>query len=209
MVRSISISGHGEARAVPDLANVSMGVTTQGTTAREALDANNKAMAALLETLKSAGIDAKDIATSNFTVGPRYDYGQNNGQPPKVVGYEVSNIVTAVVRNAASLGDVLDKAVSSGSNTINSVSFSVSKPDPLLDQARREAVLDARRKAELYATTTGVELDDVLSISEGGSYQPPVPMVMKSMRADAAESVPMAQGEQTLGIDVNIVWGLK
>lgn len=210
LVRSISISGHGETRAVPDLASISMGVTTQGVTAREALDANTKAMSALLDTLKAAGIDAKDMATSNFNVGPRYEYDPNNKLPPKITGYDVNNMVTATVRKVETLGEVLDKAVSSGSNTINGVSFSVSKPDAMLDEARKLAVAEARRKAEIYAAAGGFALGDIITVSEGGGYVPPAPMMAKAMRADAAgEAVPMAQGEQALSIDVSIVWEIK
>lgn len=209
-VRSISISGHGETRAVPDLASISMGVTTQGATAREALDANTKAMAALMESLKAAGIEAKDIATSNFSVGPRYDYGQNNNQPPKVVGYDVNNMVTAIIRKVDSLGAVLDGAVSSGSNTVNGISFAVSKPETMLDEARKLAVADARRKAEVYAAAAGFTLGEVISLSEGQGYMPPpAPMVMKAAAADAGGAVPVAQGEQALTVDVNIVWAVK
>jgi uncharacterized protein len=209
IVRSISMSGHGEARAVPDLASISMGVMTSGATAQEALAANTAAMTKLLGVLKAAGIEEKDTTTSNFSVGPRYDFGQGGTQPPKVVGYDVNNMVTVVVRKTETLGTVLDAAVSAGSNQIQGIMFTVSKPEAMLDIARKEAVAEARRKAELYATAGGFALGQIISLNEGGSYQPPVPVLAKAMAADAAGAVPIAQGEQTLGIDVNIVWEIK
>jgi uncharacterized protein YggE len=207
LARSISVAGHGEVQAVPDLATISMGVMTSSTTAKEALAANSKAMNELMEVLKRAGIEAKDIATSNFNVGPRYDYGQGS-QPPKLVGYEVSNIVTVIVRKIDGMGDVLDAGVSAGSNQIHGISFSVSKPDALLDEARKEAVADARRKAEIYAAAGGFALGQIVSLSEGGGYQPPMPMA-KTLAAEAAGAPPIAQGEQTLAIDVNVTWEIK
>ena len=209
LVRSISISGHGEVRAVPDLAVVSIGVTSQGATAREALDINTKAMKALLDTLKTAGIDARDMATSNFSVGPRLDYGNNNGQPPKVVGYDVNNMVTVTVRKIEDLGGLLDVAVTTGSNTVNGVSFSVSKPDAMLDDARKAAVADAKHKAEIYAAAGGFKLGNIISLSEGAAYQPPIAYMAKSARSEGANDVPIAQGEQALTIDVSISYEIK
>ena len=209
LIRTISISGHGEIRAVPDLAVVSIGVTSQGESARDALDVNTKSMKALLDTLKGAGIDARDMATSNFSVGPRLDYGNNNGQPPKVVGYDVNNMVTVTVRKIEDLGGLLDVAVTTGSNTINGVSFSVSKPDSMLDEARKAAVVDARHKADIYAAAGGFTLGNIISLSEGTAYQPPTPYMVKSARSEASDAVPIAQGEQTLSIDVSIAYEIK
>lgn len=206
--RLITISGQGEVRAVPDLAVVSIGVTTQGQSAREALDANTKAMNALFDMLKKAGIDTKDLATSNFSVGPRYDYG-NNTQPPKVLGYDVNNMVTVTVRKIDDLGELLDVAVSSGSNTINGISFSVSKPEAMLDEARKSAVADARRKAEIYAAAGGFKLGNIVSLSEGVNMPQPAPYMTKAARAEGAADVPIAQGEQTLTVDVSITWDIK
>ena len=209
LVRSISISGHGEVRAVPDLAVVSIGVTSQGATAREALDINTKAMKALLDTLKTAGIDARDMATSNFSVGPRLDYGNNNGQSPKVVGYDVNNMVTVTVRKIEDLGGLLDVAVTTGSNTINGVSFSVSKPEAMLDDARKAAVADAKHKADIYAAAGGFKLGNIISLSEGAAYQPPIAYMTKAARSEGASDVPIAQGEQALTIDVSISYEIK
>jgi uncharacterized protein len=209
IVRSISISGHGEVKAVPDVASIQMGVSSFAETARAALDANTLAMKNMLETLKKAGIDMRDVATSNFSVNPRIQYPQDGVGAPKTVGYDVNNTVTVVVREIDKLGGVLDAAVSSGSNTVNGIAFSVSKPEVLLDEARKKAVADARRKADIYAAAGGFALGDIISVSEGGGYQPPQPVVTYAKAEAAAGDVPIAQGEQALAIDVNVVWGIK
>jgi uncharacterized protein len=209
IVRSISISGRGEVKAVPDVASIQMGVSSFAETARAALDANTASMTKLIETLKAAGIDARDVATSNFSINPRIQYPQDGVGAPKTTGYDVNNSVTVVVREVKKLGGVLDAAVTAGSNTINGISFSVSKPEAMLDEARKKAIADARRKAEIYAVAGGFTLGDIISVTEGGGYQPPPPVVTYAKAESAAGDVPIAQGEQALAIDVNVVWGMK
>jgi uncharacterized protein YggE len=210
MPRTISLSGHGEVKTAPDMAIVTTGVTTQGATAAEALAANTTAMTSLFAALKAAGIADKDMQTSNFMIQPRYDYNDGK-QPPLLLGYDVSNNVTVAVRQIEGLGALLDKVVQAGSNQINGISFDVSKPAEGLDEARKLAAADATRKAKLYAETMGVTLGPVLSISEGVSYQPPVPMLRTAAApmADSGQPVPVAAGEQTLAMDVNITWEIQ
>jgi uncharacterized protein len=210
MPRTISLVGHGESRVAPDMAIVNVGVLKQAATAAEALAANTEAMTAVIAALKAAGIEQKDIQTSDFMVAPRYDYGDNT-QPPKLMGYDVSNNVTVIVRSIATLGGLLDTLVSAGSNQVNGISFQVSKPDAALDDARKLATEDATRKARLYAAAMQLELGPVLSLSEGASYTPPSPVMMKTMRGSAEMSadVPVAAGEQVLSIDVNVTWEIN
>ncbi|WP_162918433.1 SIMPL domain-containing protein [Taklimakanibacter deserti] len=210
MPRLISLNGHGEVKAKPDMAVVNVGVTTQAQTAREALTQNTAAMEKVFASLKASGIEAKDIQTSNFMINPRYQYDQNNAQPPRVIGYDVSNTVTVSVKKLDTLGAVLDKVVGEGSNQINGVMFAIADDEKFKDEARKLAVADAERKAKLYAETTRISLGQIMSLSEG-NYQPPQPVYYgKAVRADAAPSaVPIAEGEQTVAIDVNIAWEIK
>ena len=208
MPRIISLSGHGEVRATPDIAYVTSGVVTQGATAAEALAANTKAMTDLFAALKDSGIEDRDVQTSNFSVQPRYDF--SNNQAPKMVGYDVSNNVTVTLRKVDTLGALLDRMVQSGSNQISGISFDVSKPDDAMDEARKLATEDATRKAKVYAKAMGIELGNVMQVSEGSAAQPPMPMVRSTMmKVDAAPPVPMAAGEQTLAVDVNVIWEIK
>lgn len=210
MPRLISLNGHGEVKARPDMAVVSVGVTTQGSTAREALTQNTDSMEKVLASLTASGIEAKDIQTSNFMINPRYQYDQTNVQPPKLIGYDVSNTVTVSVKKLDSLGAVLDKVVSDGSNQVNGVTFALADDETLKDEARKLAIADAERKAKLYADAAHITLGQIMSVSEG-NYQPPQPIFYgKAVRADAAASaVPIAEGEQTVAIDVGIVWEIK
>jgi uncharacterized protein YggE len=214
---SMQITGHGEVVAAPDTAFVTSGVTSQGLTAKEALDANNADMARLIETLKAAGIEAIDIQTSGFSVSPNYVYSDErdaNGYqlPPKIVGYTVYNGVTVVVRDLTSLGAVLDQAVTVGANQISGVTFSVDDPQDLYNEARKRAFADAREKAELYAEAAGVELGALSLVSELTGYnQPPQPYLYKAEAAMSADRsmVPVEVGQLTFSIDVNVSWDLE
>lgn len=211
---TMQMTGHGEITAAPDTAFVTSGVTSQGTTAREALDANTKDMTALIAALKDAGVEAKDIQTSGFTVQPNYVYSDArdpNGYqlPPKIVGYTVTNMVTVHVRNLTNLGTMLDREVTVGANTINGITFAVDDPSRLYNQARKQAFADARSKADLYAEAAGVELGALQIISENTGYtQPPQPYLAKAMAADSAAQVPVEAGQLTFTIDVNVSWDL-
>lgn len=212
---TIATEGHGEVQASPDTAFVTSGVTSQGATARAALDANTADMAALIATLKAAGIEARDIQTSGFSVSPNYVYSDArdaNGYslPPMINGYVVSNSVSVRVRDLGKLGMVLDQAVTVGANTINGVAFSVADPAALLIEARKAAFADARAKADLYAGEAGVRLGRIRGIGETQGYGSPQPYMMK---ADAATSmaapVPVEAGELTYAINVSVIWELE
>ncbi len=209
---TITIDGRGEVRAAPDMATINSGVTTQGSTAREALDANTAAMEELIATLKEAGIGSRDIQTSGFSVNPNYVYSDardENGYtlPPRIEGYQVSNSVTVVVRDLADLGSILDQSVTVGANTVNGVTFSVADPADLLNDARKAAFADAREKAELYAEAAGETLGELESISERQDSNPPQPYPMYA-RAEVAASapVPVEAGELTFAITVTVAW---
>ena len=136
---TMQMSGHGEVMAKPDTAYVTSGVTSQGTTAKEALDANTTDMSALIDVLKQAGIAEADIQTSGFSVNPNYIYSDQRDQngyqlPPKIAGYTVTNSVTVHVRDLTILGTMLDKEVSVGANTINGINFAVEDPSALYDE---------------------------------------------------------------------------
>lgn len=211
---AVTVEGRGEVTAAPDTAFINSGVTTQGTTAREALDANSAAMRALIEELRAVGIEGRDIQTSGFSVSPNYVYSNERDPegytlPPRIVGYQVSNSVSVRVRDLPMLGNVLDRAVTVGANTINGVNFSVADPAALYDEARRLAFADARAKAELYAALAGEALGGIEFIRESQSYAPPQPQVMRAMAMDAMASVPVEGGELAFSISVSVEWNLK
>jgi uncharacterized protein YggE len=205
--RSLTISASGTVSAVPDRVLITLGVMSEAATAREALDANTAALRKVIDTLKGEGLGDRDVQTSDFSVGPRYEYTQD-GKPPKLVGYQVSNTVNIRVTDIAKLGTILDKAVGEGSNQIHGIRFEVSDADVRLDEARKTAVANARRMAELYATAAGASLGQVLKIEEAAYNPGPIPMMRQTAAAEAAP-VPIEAGEQTLQVMVTITYALE
>ena len=200
----ITVTGTGTVEAVPDIATLSIGVTTQGETAAEALSANSAALDAVMARLTAAGIEARDMQTSNLSLNPNWTgYDSSSVSGPTIAGYVASNMLTIRVRALDGLGAVLDAAVADGANTLNGLTFGLADPEPVLNAARQEAVADARARAELLATAAGVKLGRVLSISEGSAPVDPVPM----FRAEAsAAPVPVAGGELGLSANVTIFY---
>jgi hypothetical protein len=203
--RTITVSASGSVALEPDQARLTSGVTAEGSTAREALTANSAAMQKVVSELKSAGIDPKDIQTSSFHVDPRYTRPAE-GEAPKIDGYTVTNEVQVLVRDIEKVGDILDRLVTAGANQSSGLSFEVSKAETALDDARKQAVENARRRAELYAAAAGAEVGEVLTITEGDGAQPPRPVFARAMKAD---SVPIERGTQMLEANVTITWALK
>jgi uncharacterized protein len=208
--RIVSISGLGEVKSPPDMATISTGVVSEAVSAKDALAKNNAAMAAVIAALKNAGIKEQDIQTSDFSVSPKYPPYQPNQTTQRIVGYTVSNNVTAHVKTLKNLGPILDTLVQSGSNQIGGITFGIDEPKKVLDEARKKAVADARAKAELYAEAAGVSLGRVIQISEQTAVTPPMPM-MRMARAELAQdaSVPVAAGQQTVSATISITYEIQ
>jgi uncharacterized protein YggE len=207
--RTITVNGEGEARAKPDMATISLGVVGQAPTAREALSANNERMKKVLDGLKAAGVDEKDLQTSGLNISQRYSE-LREGQEMRITGYEVSNQVSAKIRNLTKLGAILDQAVTLGANSMNGISFSIAEPDSLINDARRRAIADARARAELYAKEAGVSLGPVHAISEMALSQPPQPLYMRVMEMKQADSsVPVEGGEASLTAQVTVIFDIE
>jgi len=201
----ISVTGEATLSVPPDLAQVDGGVTSEAKTAREASDANNAAMGKVLLALKGAGIDEKDFQTSRLSLQPQSAPNRTSG-PPVIVSYRASNRVTIRLRDVTKVASVIDTLVGAGANDIGGINFMVSQSSKLLDQAREQAIADARRKAEIYAKAAGVTLGAPISISEEGS---PAPIQFRKMVAPMAAATPVAQGEETLGVTVSVSWAIK
>ena len=206
--RTISLSGSGIVNAAPDMASISTGVTTEGQTAQDALSKNTEAMAKVVEGLKEAGIEPKDIQTSNFNVSPIYEQ-QKDRQAAFITGYRVSNQVQITVRDTEKLGSVLDKAVTAGANQIDSISFSIAEPERLKDEARRLAMRNAIDNAKLYAEAAGVELGPVISIREGGDLTPQPYRAAAAPMMAMEKAVPVEAGTLSVEANVSVTWELR
>jgi uncharacterized protein len=204
----ISVTGEAHLSVPPDLAEVDGGVTSEAKTAREASGANNDAMAKVLQALKSFGLADKDVQTSRLSLQPLSAANRNaNNASMQIVGYRASNRVTVQVHDVSKVAGTIDALVGAGANDIGGINFMVSNASKLLDEARTQAMANARRKAEIYAKAAGVTLGAPVSISEGGVA---MPMQFRKMAVGiAAAPTPVAQGEETLQVSVSVSWAIK
>jgi uncharacterized protein YggE len=201
----ISVTGEATVSVTPDQAQIEAGVTSDAKTAREASEANNAAMGKVLLALKAANIAEKDIQTSRLSLQPQS--APNRPGPSAIVGYRASNRVTVRLRDVTKLASTIDVLVGAGATDIGGINFTVSNASKLLDEAREQAVADARRKAEIYAKAAGVTLGAPLNISEEGNA---APVPYRRMAAGMAVSAtPVAQGEETLQVTVSVSWAIK
>jgi len=204
---SVTVTGTGSVSAAPDRAQIQAGVTSEAPRAADAVAATSAAMQKVLAALDAAGIDRKQVQTSRFDVSPVYaDMTPEMRGMPAIRGYRASNQVSVEVRDIDKVGGVLDALVGAGANEIGGISFSIADPKPLEDQARKQAVADARRKAELYAAATGTTIGRVLAIDESGGGGGPYPV--RYARMEAAAAAPIAPGELDLAVNVTVTWSL-
>ena len=205
---TISVTGEASVSVAPDLAEVDGGVTTQAKTAREASEANNKAMAAVLAALKGAGIAEADIRTSRLSLQPQVSPMRAGADTPTIVGYRASNRVTIRVHDIGKVAETFDALLAAGANDIGGINFLVSNASKWLDEARPKAIADARRKAEIYAKAAGVSVGAPFSISEEGSTGPIAPRGFVAGHA-AAAATPIAAGDETLTVTVSVAYEIK
>ena len=202
----LTVTGEGEAVAVPDMATVSLGVSAQNADAGTAMDEASKVAEAILARLDAMGIAARDRQTSDVGLQPIWNNPTNSDNAPEITGYEASNRLTVRVRDLDQLGEVLGAVTEDGANRLSGLSFGLQDPDPVTEAARRDAVEDAMARAKVLAEAAGVTLGPVVSISEnGGGGYAPSPMPMMEARMSAA---PVAAGESTINARVTMVFEL-
>jgi uncharacterized protein YggE len=210
----IRVSGEGTAAVKPDLAIVTLGVLREATTVREALDAHNKVTAELGEAMRAFKIRAEDMQTANFQIQPKYVYPtpKETGEqdPPRIVGYTVSSQLVVRIRDMAAIGEILDKAVTLGVNSDGGILLTNDDPSAVIAKARAAAMKDAASRAKTLAEAAGVNLGQVLEISEGFERPMPVPMTRGKAMMDAAPaSVPVETGENRYSVTVQAVFEIK
>jgi uncharacterized protein YggE len=205
--RTLTMSGQGEVKAAPDTVTLSAGVTVQAPTAAAALAADNTRMQGVMAALKKQGVADKNIQTAQFSVSPQYA-SSNDGQAPRLTGYQVTNEVSVRLDDVTKLGATLDALVAAGANQMNGINFSIADSSALLTEARQRAVTEALAKAQTYAKAAGVTLGPILSISENENSGPR-PMFMTAMAVRAPKAVPVAMGEESVTANVSIVWQIQ
>jgi len=201
---AIVVTGNGESKADPDMATVTVGVQAQNANAKAAQEQVNRVATAIRDAaLKIVG-DRKFLQTSNLSIYPQY------GQNGRVTGYTASNTITVRVEDLTKVGDVVDAATSNGANRIDGIGFGLKNPKSARAESLKDAVADARSKAEAIASAMGVTLGAPLEVIEGG-YNVPMPMARMGM-ADAMEmkaGAPVEAGQLSVGSSVTIRYSFR
>jgi uncharacterized protein YggE len=206
----IVVTGEGEAAVAPDMALLSLSVMREAKTAREALDANNSAMAEVIEAIKLFGIADRDLQTAGLQIMPRYNYTNkpDGTQEAELIAYQVTNTLSVRVRDLVKTGEVIDKAVSLGVNQGGNIVFTNDDPSATITEARKKAVAEATAKARTLAEAAGVQLGRILEISDQAFGAQPMPIEAKAFDRVAA-SVPIEAGENAYRVQVNMTFELK
>ncbi|MCJ2185260.1 SIMPL domain-containing protein [Novosphingobium beihaiensis] len=207
----LQINAQGTSTREPDMATFSAGVTTRGQTASTALSENAARMNKVIAALKRAGIAAKDIQTRNLSVNPVYSQparrpdGSYDSDERRIIAYQADNQVSVRQRKLDDYGKVIDALVSAGANQVNGPDFTLSHPEAAQDEARIDAIKEARRRADLYAEAAGLHVVRILSVTESGGFNPPIMLTAaKRMMTDEAAPSPVAAGEVDVKVNLNV-----
>ncbi len=201
--RLISVSGEATVAVKPDMVTVSFGVETNAATAKEAQQANTSKMNSVITALKSAGIRADDIQTSNFSLYPVYGWeGDRPGGTQILTGYRCNNTVTARVKVVSTTGTIIDAAINAGATNVGGISFGLQNPDPTKNEALALAVANARAKADVMAKAAGVTITGIYRISDG--YAAVVGAMESAARMMKDAATPIESGTVTVNATVRM-----
>jgi uncharacterized protein YggE len=206
----ISASGTGTATAEPDVMFLTVGVSVERESIAEAREDAASAQTAVIDALKGIGVDDNDIQTVGFSINPVYEFSRLDER--ELVGYVVNNVVSAKIRDLDRAGEAIDAATLAGGDdaVVQGISFSIDDPTELREEARAEAVSNARAQAEQLADLAGADLGPLISISESSFF----PFAERGFAtgiggaADQAASTPIETGELEISVTVNVLYAV-
>jgi uncharacterized protein YggE len=210
--RTLVVSGNGTVSLTPDIAYIYIGVHTDDPDLASGVSRNNTQAQTLVDALKKAGIDGKDIQTSNFSVytNGNQNYDKATGQATNAgVYYSVDNTVYVTMRDLSKLGTILNTAVSSGANSINSISFDVADKTAAMVEARQKAMTNASSLAAELAKTAGLKLGEIQNISYSDSSPSPYYGMGGGGAAAPNASVPIQPGQTQISVTVSVTYTIK
>ncbi|HLC89792.1 MAG TPA: SIMPL domain-containing protein [Patescibacteria group bacterium] len=205
---TITIDGEGKVTAIPDIAQISLGIQTDKSTVAQAQQENTDKMNKIIDELKKMGIEAKDIKTTNYSIYPRYDWTSGT---QILRGYAVSQNVTVKIRDLEKVGAIVDRAGNLGANEVGGLNFTIDEPEKLRQDAREIALGNAKEKAEALAKVAGVKLGKLVSFSENGVTPPPIyrDYALKSLEAGASDQAvapSVEPGSQEIIVNVMVTY---
>ena len=206
--RTINVTGDGEVDVVPDIAYLSLGVTTEKTTVGEAQTINSTAVNNIITAIEKQGVASQDIKTSNYTISPKYNYDDKTGNST-VVGYIVTSTLSVTVKNISSAGSIIDTAIANGSNDSNGISFGVSDYAKYYNTALTNAISNAKSKALVIAGCIDAKISTPTKVIENSSGVPvEYPVFYKSSlkNESTASSMSVEAGTYKIKANVNLVY---
>lgn len=207
----ISVGGRAKVAGTPDTLRLDLSVVASASSVSEALASANRSTSAVQKSLLDNNVQKKDLQTSGLNIQPEYDYPKNAA--PRLKGYQVTETISARLRDLGRAGDVIGKAVSAGGNAIrvNGISLDLEDTGALVSSARDKAFAEAKTKAEQYARAAGRSLGDVISISEDVTPPSPIPMPYGLNAASAKDmaSVPVEPGSQDVSVSVSVLFEMR
>lgn len=220
----ITVTGEGTVYAVPDVAELSIGVKSQGKTLKSAQADNTAKYNAVIDFIKANGVEAKDIKTTYYNVNPQYQYDNRPcpllssypcppQEPPKIVGYEITSTLSVKVRNMDKVGDILDGVVSAGANEVNGPSFSIDDENKPKEEAKKIAIEKAKESAKKLSRDLGVRLLKITGFSESGGY-PPIyyARALEAKGGDFAAPMPapsIEPGQNEVKVNITITYEVR
>ena len=202
---TIVVSGTGRVAVQPDVADLRLGVTVAKPTVEAARGEAAATMDAILRAVDGAGVARADVRTAMLSVQPRYDY--RDGRAPVLTGYEIANVVEVSVRDLSALGDVIDATLTAGATSMDALSFRLADPRPAEREARRQAMAEARSRADVLAEAAGVTVQGVSDIVEGQQVRPPGPVAKAERMALAADpGTPVEAGTLEVAVTVSVTY---
>jgi uncharacterized protein YggE len=204
LAQGISVTGSAQVTATPDAASVMVAVITRDKDAGVAMKVNGKVTTTVVAALKKQGVDEKDVQTSNFMLEQDRSYDEKKKQDV-FNGYVVTNSMSVTVKNLDKLSVVLNSSVENGVESVYGVHFFCTQHEDLLNKARKAAVVDAKRKAQLYADAVGGSLGSLVSLSE----ETPVVGVMRALNKEIPiEGAVLQKGQNTFSVKISTTWNL-
>lgn len=202
--RTINVNGDGEVSVAPDIAYVSLGVTTEKSSVGEAQKSNSDTMNNVIAAIKKVGVASEDIKTSNYSISPKYNYEDKTGNST-IVGYTVTSTLSVTVKNISSVGSIIDTAISNGANNSNGIAFGVSDYGKYYNMALTNAISNAKAKAQVIAGCIDVKLSNPAKITENSSGVPvEYPVLYNSIAKNSSTGQGMTVEAGTYKIKANV-----
>lgn len=226
-LKTITLSGHGEVQAVPDIAQIYFTMTKEAKTVKEAQDMVAELEKSALSKIKESGVEDKDIKTTDSSFYPKYEYQTAGGSrlacnqwgcPPSagkqvIVGYVVNESITVKVRDTDNAGKIVEDLGAIGVSNLSGPNFTIDDEEDLKMEARKLAIENAQEKAKVLAKDLGVRLGRVSSFSEDGGYYPPVMYAAKaelqSADSSAGNAAVLPKGENTISSNVTVSYEIR